>query len=107
MSGVLVLNLDDLPAVVRAAMLAHEMRTLGRVTLRTLDGRHRVEFPICRATAARLAARSFPFEVRHCSRSPFNIAQHFTLCPPFRTAFVTTQRNRYCTPPPKLRGRVP
>jgi hypothetical protein len=61
MAGVLILYFDDLPAGVRAAMFAREVRTFGRVTLRTLDGRHRIQFPVCRTTAARLAARRFPF----------------------------------------------
>jgi hypothetical protein len=57
---VLVLYFDNLTAGVRAAVLAREVRTLRRVTLRTLNGRHGVELPVRRATAARLTARGFP-----------------------------------------------
>src|SRR5579884_1831643 len=68
MARVLVLYFDDLTPGVRPAVLAHEVRALGRMTLRALHGRDRVELPISRATAARLAARSFPFQVRHLIR---------------------------------------
>lgn len=62
---VLVLYFNDLTPRVRAALLACKMRALRRMTLRTLDSRHCVEFPIGRATAARFTARCFPLEVRH------------------------------------------
>jgi hypothetical protein len=59
-TGVFVANLDDLTTVIRTAMTAHEMRTLGLMALRTLDGRDRIEFPVRRPTAARLTARCLP-----------------------------------------------
>jgi hypothetical protein len=61
----IILYLDDLASGVCTAVFAQKVRPLGRVTLRTLFGRHPIELPICGATAARLAAGSFPFEIRH------------------------------------------
>ena len=61
----LVLRLGDLTAVVEAAISADEVRALGFVALRALDGRDRLEFPIRRAPAPRLRARGFPFEICH------------------------------------------
>src|ERR1019366_10214489 len=66
-----VARCDDLTAVVRTAEVAHEMRPLRLVTLRTLNGRDRIELPVCRPAATRLRARSFPLEIRHdCLPSP-------------------------------------
>jgi len=65
LAGAIILYFDDLTPSVRAALCAQKVRPLGRVTLRALFGGHPVEFPICGATAARLAAWSFPFEIRH------------------------------------------
>jgi hypothetical protein len=64
-TGVFVADFDDLTAIIRAAMTAHEMRALGLVTLGTLDGRHRIELPVRRTTAARFTARRLPLEVCH------------------------------------------
>src|ERR1700677_756739 len=67
MAGVVafVARRDHLAAVVRAAEIAHEMRALRGMALRTLNGRDRIEFPICRPAATRLRTRSFPLEIRH------------------------------------------
>jgi hypothetical protein len=40
-TGVFVANLDDLTAVIHAAMAAHKMRALRLMTLGALDGRYR------------------------------------------------------------------
>ena len=60
-TGVFVADLDDLTAIIRAAMSAHEMRALRLVTLGALHGRDRVELPVRRTTAARFTARRLPF----------------------------------------------
>jgi hypothetical protein len=59
-TGVFVADLDDLTAIIRAAMTAHEVRALGLVTLGTLNNGYRVEFPVRRTTAARFTARRLP-----------------------------------------------
>src|SRR5580704_204439 len=51
LTGRLVLYLDDLPAVIRAAVCAREVRPLRLMALGTLDGRHRAELPVRRAEA--------------------------------------------------------
>jgi hypothetical protein len=61
LTGRLVLYLDGLPAVIRAAACAGKVRPLGLMALRTLDGRYRAELPVRRPAATRLAARRLPF----------------------------------------------
>ena len=61
LTGRLVSNLNDLPAAVRAAILAREMRPLGLVTLGAKHGGHVAKLPVGRAPAAGLAARRLPF----------------------------------------------
>jgi hypothetical protein len=41
-TGVLIADLDDLTAIIRAAMTAHEVRALGLMTLGAFHGRDRV-----------------------------------------------------------------
>jgi hypothetical protein len=65
-TGVFVADLDDLTAIIRAAMPAHKVRALRLVTLGALDGCDRAELPVRRTTAARFTARRLPLEVRHC-----------------------------------------
>ncbi len=65
MTGVLILRLDDLAAVVETAVLTDEVRALRLVALRALDGRHRSQLPIGGAAAARFRARGFPLEIGH------------------------------------------
>jgi len=64
-TGVFVADLDDLTAIIRAAVSARKVRALRLVTLGTLDGCNRVELPVRRTTAARFTARRLPLEVRH------------------------------------------
>gem|GEM_PF-5288070 len=64
-TGVFVADFDDLTAVVRSAMTAHEMRALGLVTLGAFHGRYRVQLPVRRTTAARFTARRLPLEICH------------------------------------------
>jgi hypothetical protein len=59
-TGVFVADLYDLATIIRSAMTAHKMRTLGLMTLVALDGRNRTQFPISRPTAARFTARRLP-----------------------------------------------
>ena len=59
-TGVFVADLDDLTAIIRAAMSAHKVRSFRLVTLGALDGRNRVELPVRRTTAARFTARRLP-----------------------------------------------
>lgn len=94
MAGVIILNGDDLAPGVRAALTACKMRSLRRVALRALNGRDRVEFPVCRAPAARFTARCFPFEVRHYS-SPLPGPQLHA--PAFLFSPHTVQRPRHST----------
>ncbi len=59
-TGVLVADLHDLATVIGSTVPAHKMRPLRLMTLVTLDGSDRIELPIRRSTAARLAARRLP-----------------------------------------------
>jgi len=59
-TGVLIADLDDLTAIIRAAMTAHEVRALGLMTLGAFHGRDRVQLPVRRTTAARFTARRLP-----------------------------------------------
>jgi hypothetical protein len=59
-TGVFVADLDDLTAIIRAAMTAYEVRTLRLVTLGAFHDRNRVQLPVRRTTAARFTARRLP-----------------------------------------------
>jgi hypothetical protein len=59
-TGVFVADFDDLTAIIRTAMTAREVRTLGLVTLGAFHDRNRVQLPVRRTTAARFTARRLP-----------------------------------------------
>jgi hypothetical protein len=59
-TGVFVADFDDLTAIIRTAMTAREVRTLGLVTLGAFHDRNRVQLPVRRPTAARFTARRLP-----------------------------------------------
>lgn len=64
-TGVIVVDFDDLASVVYAAIRADEVRTLRLMTLRAIDGSNRVQYPVGRTTAARFATRCLPFRICH------------------------------------------
>ena len=60
MTGMLVLDRNDLTTIVRTTAPADKVRTLWLMTLRAFNRRDRVQYPICRAATARFATRRLP-----------------------------------------------